>query len=956
MNILFTTSSAPVMSPFSTDEKRFPIGIGFLISVLRNTGHKVFFIDNFLEPSNFLETNFLIKNRIDYVGISTNTICYRNAFRMFHKLNRLREIGKWKGKIIAGGPHTSVALETIPEFVDYVVQGEGEKAILDVLEGKTERVVRAKRIENLDSLPMPAWDCFVNLPYDFSAPWLSEQPVFNMNTSRGCPFNCTFCSVGSIWGKQYRMFSAERIVDDIQHLVNTYGTRGIYFREDNFSLNKKRVVEFCNLLLKKGIEIKWVCETRVDSLNKDLIALMYKAGCRALDIGVESGNQRILDFLKKGITIEQTRRVFKYCNKIGMKTAASFVVGVPTETQNEREQTIKFCKEIKPSTSWFNIFVAIPKSELYRYVLEKKLYEYIDDRGLIYLNGHDELADQFYGGLATTKIPRGKDEDGFITERYFDKDFLATRSKREKLSKPKVSVIMSVYNGEKHLREAIDSILNQTLKDFEFIIVNDGSTDRTSEILQSYHDSRIKITSNKENIGLTKSLNKALKLAKGEYIARQDADDISLPERLEREVSFLDKNKDVGLLGSSWHTINTDGKKTGISKSTSGRHAVHFMCHGTTLIRKNCLEEIGLYREIFGYAQDYDLWLRIADKFEVRNISKPLYKLRVYRNSISLSKKLQQDLYASLAIEMAEERRKIGKDRLSIVDEEEAIRIVNERLRVSGIKRRKVLSHNYMTWSQAAFALDEYRKAFNYGIASLRQYMLNHQAWKIIIKVIKVKYSGNPINLIVAASKFLIRPVYKRIIEKPVSRNIPMFRKMYWYRRALNIDQEWGKERSDYALLREIIRSLKPECVLDIGCGSGRLFPLYNDLKIKEVIAQDISSKALKISKDRYHFSNIKLVNKHILDLNFSKHYFDLIISNRVLQHIPHSEVEEVIRKLTELGKKVYINEMDDSDYSGESFYMFKHNYEELFNKFDFKVTRKGLLGRQTWFLFAKKM
>lgn len=111
----------------------------------------------------------------------------------------MREKKIWKGKIIVGSPHTSVALETIPDFVDYVVQGEGERAILDVLEGKTEKVARAERVENLDNLPIPTWDYFANLPYNFSAPWLSGQPVFNINTSRGYPLDCTFCSVGSIW-------------------------------------------------------------------------------------------------------------------------------------------------------------------------------------------------------------------------------------------------------------------------------------------------------------------------------------------------------------------------------------------------------------------------------------------------------------------------------------------------------------------------------------------------------------------------------------------------------------------------------------------------------------------------------------------------------------------------------------------------------------------------------------
>jgi glycosyltransferase involved in cell wall biosynthesis len=129
-----------------------------------------------------------------------------------------------------------------------------------------------------------------------------------------------------------------------------------------------------------------------------------------------------------------------------------------------------------------------------------------------------------------------------------------------KRSYPKVSVVMSVYNGEKYLCEAIDSILNQTFENFEFLIVNDGSTDRTLEILQSYRDPRIKVINNERNIGLTASLNKGLKIAKGEYVARMDADDVSFPHRLEQQKAFLDRNPRVAMVGSWAEVIDESGK------------------------------------------------------------------------------------------------------------------------------------------------------------------------------------------------------------------------------------------------------------------------------------------------------------------------------------------------------------------------------------------------------------
>ena len=123
-----------------------------------------------------------------------------------------------------------------------------------------------------------------------------------------------------------------------------------------------------------------------------------------------------------------------------------------------------------------------------------------------------------------------------------------------------LTVLMSVYNGSRFLREAIESILNQTFYDFEFIIINDGSTDRTAEILATYQDKRIRIVRNSDNIGLTKSLNEGLKLARGKYIARQDADDISLPKRLERQISYLEAQPDIALLGTWANSIDERGK------------------------------------------------------------------------------------------------------------------------------------------------------------------------------------------------------------------------------------------------------------------------------------------------------------------------------------------------------------------------------------------------------------
>lgn len=632
-HVLLTTAAAPIQSPFSTTEKRPPLGIGFLISILRNAGHKVFFIDNYLQPENFLDKGFLWKNKIDFVGIQANTICFRDTLRMLHTMQYLRQKGKWNGKIIVGGPHTTVAPDTIPEFVDYVVQGEGEQALLDIVEGRVDsRFVRYPIIENLDDLPMPAWDYFVRLPYNWSVDWFDKQPVFTMNTSRGCPFSCTFCSVGSIWGRQYTYFSASRLVHDIEFLVQQYGVKGIYFREDNFTLNRKRLLEFCNLLLEKKLDISWACETRVNTIDRETITLMHQSGARAFYFGVESGSQRILDFLKKGITVDQIRDAFALCQETGIKTAASVIIGVPSETNEDWVKTERLLNEIKPTVIWHNVFVGIPNSELYRYVLDNHLHEYIDDRGLVYLKGHNDRAKKFYGNSWDANIP-------------FDP------------LHPKISVVMSVHNGARHIENAIRSVLTQSYQNFEFIIVDDASTDRTPEILQNITDPRVRVYKNDINLGLTKSLNKGICHATGTYIARMDADDISLPHRFCTQVAFFEKNLDHALVGSSYYQINDAGQTISLvevltedSAIRRGLKSQNWFGHGSVMMRKTAFDHVGGYDENFEFSQDYDLWIRLGEKYKLANIRDPLYCWRSTTMGISSVKKEKQDFYARMAV------------------------------------------------------------------------------------------------------------------------------------------------------------------------------------------------------------------------------------------------------------------------------------------------------------------
>lgn len=401
-NILFLTSPAPLKAGFSTAEKRPPLGLGSVMSVVRESGKDIFFQDQYISSANLPNIN-----NMDMIGIYTNTICYKGTLEI------LEQLKDYQGKIVLGGPHTSVDTTNIPDNVDYIVQGEGEISILDIINNKaTEKVIIGKKTNNLDSLPMPTWDLFIKEKYNWKVNWLPNvYPIFTMNTSRGCPFNCSFCSVGKFWGKEYRALSAQKIINDIEFLMQNYGAKGIYFREDNFTHDKNRIVEFCELLLKKKINVSWLCESRVDSLlDLEIVNLMSKAGCKVLFIGVESGSSTMLKFLKKGITVEQIIKAFDNIRQSNIKTYASFIVGVPNETSQDIKDTERLIDQIKPSYVGKNVFLGMPGSKLYDYLEDNNLYEYKDDLNILYPIGFLENVKKYYNNNSNFLVYSDKDK------------------------------------------------------------------------------------------------------------------------------------------------------------------------------------------------------------------------------------------------------------------------------------------------------------------------------------------------------------------------------------------------------------------------------------------------------------------------------------------------------------------------------------------------------------------
>src|SRR3990167_11458146 len=229
-------------------------------------------------------------------------------------------------------------------------------------------------------------------------------------------------------------------------------------------------------------------------------------------------------------------------------------------------------------------------------------------------------------------------------------------------NKPKISVIMSVYNGMPFLREAVESILKQTYKNFEFIIVDDGSRDTSWKYLQSLNDTRIKLIKNKRNLGLAASLNKALKEVQGDFVARMDADDVSLPRRLEIQLEFLEKNHDIDICGSYVSVIDEDGKKIGYIKKplTDSKIKKELfwlppLLHPTWFAKEEVFRKLNGYDKRWDYVEDFEFLTRAKD-YKMANIPKYLMLFRsqkerrsqktiekIYKNSLKLRQKILKE-------------------------------------------------------------------------------------------------------------------------------------------------------------------------------------------------------------------------------------------------------------------------------------------------------------------------
>ena len=373
----------------------FPIGLGIIASVLLEQGYEVEVFDiNALRLSKEQVISNLKKFTPDLIGIGGLITTYKYLKWIIPEIKSLFP----DAKIVVGGGVVTENPEILLKatVADYAVIAEGEITIVELLDAlitnkdlsvikglayKNDEgniIVNPKRelIKDLDEAPMPAYQLFpldIYLENQSHSRILGRQPEMNIITSRGCPFNCNYCY--HIFSKGVRYRSIESVIDELKFFIKNYNVHSFIFIDETFTINSKRVIEFCEALKREEIKITWSCYARVSLVEKNLLKLMKETGCYRIGFGIESGSQKILDLMNKKETVVQAERAIKMVRKAGMICGTTFMCGYVGETKETMSETVSFCKKHLISTSFF-FTTPYPGTQLYSIVEDKVLSKY----------------------------------------------------------------------------------------------------------------------------------------------------------------------------------------------------------------------------------------------------------------------------------------------------------------------------------------------------------------------------------------------------------------------------------------------------------------------------------------------------------------------------------------------------------------------------------------------------
>jgi radical SAM superfamily enzyme YgiQ (UPF0313 family) len=319
--------------------------------------------------------------RPDVVGIFTDTMMYDDAV---FASGVAKEAGSF---VVMGGPHATVCPESLERVCDIVVRGEGEVIFSEILErfaksgpegvrslyGEQKMLDSAeKRISNLDDLPLPAFDLLDMARYTSAWNYLDAFDIglkgTTMITSRGCPYRCSYCqpTLDLLFGPRLRRSSPEKVAGEIDDIARKFSIEGIFFHDDTFTVDKIWTMEFCGSIKRKNTGLFWGCNSRLNTVDEEMLREMYSAGLRNIHFGIEAGSQRVIDeILDKRIRLTDASDILNTARKIGIHTLGFFMIGAPGETRSEIKRTIDFARRLPLDEATFSITTPLPGTFLF---------------------------------------------------------------------------------------------------------------------------------------------------------------------------------------------------------------------------------------------------------------------------------------------------------------------------------------------------------------------------------------------------------------------------------------------------------------------------------------------------------------------------------------------------------------------------------------------------------------
>jgi len=367
-----------------------PLGTMYVAAAARAAGHDVKFLD--VDPDAFDVVKKVQDYDPDVIGLSFMTPEYEKARVLSFELKKVLP----KTILCCGGVHPTADPESVLGYfdVDFCIKGEGEVSFVEACKRidsgltydnapgvcllKNDQFIANGNPPPVDvnSLPLPARDLinfgkiYLTFPGVVRGRYVKSTIVM---AGRGCLYNCSFCAVKVMFGKRYSLRQPESVVQEVVHLQETYGVKGIRFQDSTFTSDRKWSMKFCDEVLRRNVKFPWTCDTRANCVDEELLAMMKKAGCIQIDYGLETGSPKLLKAMSKGVKPATAVAAAEMTRKAGMRVGASFIVGNIDEEEEDLEQTFDFAKKVNADYTVFHFLVPYPGTKIRQIALEKGL-------------------------------------------------------------------------------------------------------------------------------------------------------------------------------------------------------------------------------------------------------------------------------------------------------------------------------------------------------------------------------------------------------------------------------------------------------------------------------------------------------------------------------------------------------------------------------------------------------